>query len=250
MGLFKSKRTSRDNITDDEIYRPGDRYFDPELVKSSELMGRWAALYDAYEQSTHVVEEGYTGEIAVVGTLYDTFYMTGDVDVPGAVEMCFSPDQIREHPEYVTYSAFIPPHQLGYTMDEVDTSRTHCSVVNYVAVPEGYTVALGRDGRLHLYDPQDNVCCVTMSKMLEPWFDIESPMGHIGTQARRRYLISTHSPFERVEHAAHRFAEHDDPETGEHWIDTDAHAMRVPEQIEDDVEREAPSCARALPRKA
>ena len=137
MGLFKSKR----DIPDEEIYRPGDRYFDPELVKSSDLMRRWSDLYNAHEASTHVVEEGYTAEIAVVGTLYDTFYMTGDVDVPGAVEMCFTPEQIREHPEYVTYNAFIPPHQLGYTMDEVDTSRTHCSVVNYVAVPEGYSVA-------------------------------------------------------------------------------------------------------------
>ena len=215
MGLFKSKR----DIPDEEIYRPGDRYFDPELVKSSDLM------------------------IAVVGTLYDTFYMTGDIDVPGAVEMCFTPEQIREHPEYVTYNAFIPPHQLGYTMDEVDTSRTHCSVVNYVAVPEGYSVALGQDGRLHLYDPQDNVCCVTMPKMFQPWFDIESPMGHIGTQAPR-------SPFEDVGHVAHRFAEHDDPETGEHWIDTDAHAMRAPSIAEDEpVQAEAPSCARALPRK-
>ena len=147
-------------------------------------------------------------------------------------------------------SAFIPPHQLGYTMDEVDTSRTHCSVVNYVAVPEGYSVALGQDGRLHLYDPQDNVCCVTMPKMFQPWFDIESPMGHIGTQARRRYLVSTRSPFEDVGHAAHRFAEHDDPETGEHWIDTDAHAMRAPSIAEDEpAQAEAPSCARALPRK-
>ena len=146
MGLFKSKR----DIPDEEIYRPGDRYFDPELVKSSDLMRRWSDLYNAHEASTHVVEEGYTAEIAVVGTLYDTFYMTGDIDVPGAVEMCFTPEQIREHPEYVTYNAFIPPHQLGYTMDEVDTSRTHCSVVNYVAVPEGYSVALGQDGRLHL----------------------------------------------------------------------------------------------------
>ena len=211
MSLFKSKR----DIPDEEIYRPGDRYFDPELVKSSDLMRRWSDLYNAHEASTHVVEEGYTAEIAVVGTLYDTFYMTGDIDVPGAVEMCFTPEQIREHPEYVTYNAFIPPHQLGYTMDEVDTSRTHCSVVNYVAVPEGYSVALGQDGRLHLYDPQDNVCCVTMPKMFQPWFDIESPMGHIGTQARRRYLVSTRSPFEDVGHAAHRFAERDDPETGE-----------------------------------
>lgn len=246
MGLFKSKR----DIPDEEIYRPGDRYFDPELVKSSDLMRRWSDLYNAHEASTHVVEEGYTAEIAVVGTLYDTFYMTGDVDVPGAVEMCFTPEQIREHPEYVTYNAFIPPHQLGYTMDEVDTSRTHCSVVNYVAVPEGYSVALGQDGRLHLYDPQDNVCCVTMPKMFQPWFDIESPMGHIGTQARRRYLVSTRNPFEDVGHAAHRFAEHDDPETGEHWIDTDAHAMRAPFIAEDEpVQAEAPSCARALPRK-
>ena len=246
MGLFKSKR----DIPDEEIYRPGDRYFDPELVKSSDLMRRWSDLYNAHEASTHVVEEGYTAEIAVVGTLYDTFYMTGDIDVPGAVEMCFTPEQIREHPEYVTYNAFIPPHQLGYTMDEVDTSRTHCSVVNYVAVPEGYSVALGQDGRLHLYDPQDDVCCVTMPKMFQPWFDIESPMGHIGTQARRRYLISTRSPFEDVGHVAHRFAEHDDPETGEHWIDTDAHAMRAPSIAEDEpVQAEAPSCARALPRK-
>ena len=213
-------------------------------------MRRWSDLYNAHEASTHVVEEGYTAEIAVVGTLYDTFYMTGDIDVPGAVEMCFTPEQIREHPEYVTYNAFIPPHQLGYTMDEVDTSRTHCSVVNYVAVPEGYSVALGQDGRLHLYDPQDNVCCVTMPKMFQPWFDIESPMGHIGTQARRRYLVSTRSPFEDVGHAAHRFAEHDDPETGEHWIDTDAHAMRAPSIAEDEpAQAEAPSCARALPRK-
>ena len=107
-----------------------------------------------------------------------------------------------------------------------------------------------QDGRLHLYDPQDNVCCVTMPKMFQPWFDIESPMGHIGTQARRRYLVSTRSPFEDVGHAAHRFAEHDDPETGEHWIDTDAHAMRAPSVAEDEpVQAEAPSCARALPRK-
>lgn len=173
MGLFKSKR----DIPDEEIYRPGDRYFDPELVKSSDLMRRWSDLYNAHEASTHVVEEGYTAEIAVVGTLYDTFYMTGDIDVPGAVEMCFTPEQIREHPEYVTYNAFIPPHQLGYTMDEVDTSRTHCSVVNYVAVPEGYSVALGQDGRLHLYDPQDNVCCVTMPKMFQPGSTSSRPWG-------------------------------------------------------------------------
>ena len=247
MGLFKSKR----DIPDEEIYRPGDRYFDPQLIKSSDLMRRWSDLYNAHEASTHVVEEGYTAEIAVVGTLYDTFYMTGDIDVPGAVEMCFTPEQIREHPEYVTYNAFIPPHQLGYTMDEVDTSRTHCSVVNYVAVPEGYSVALGQDGRLHLYDPQDNVCCVTMPKMFQPWFDIESPMGHIGTQARRRYLVSTRSPFEDVGHAAHRFAEHDDPaDRGAVGCDTDAHAMRAPSIAEDEpAQAEAPSCARALPRK-
>ena len=56
MGLFKSKR----DIPDEEIYRPGDRYFDPELVKSSDLMRRWSDLYNAHEASTHVVEEGYT----------------------------------------------------------------------------------------------------------------------------------------------------------------------------------------------
>ena len=49
--------------------------------------------------------------------------------------------------------------------------------------------------------------------------------------------------------AAHRFAEHDDPETGEHWIDTDVHSMKVA-SIEEAEQREAPSCARALPRKA
>ena len=32
----------------------------------------------------------------------------------------------------------------------------------------------------------------------------------------------------------HRFAERDDPETGEHWIDTDAHAMRAPSIAEDE----------------
>ena len=74
-------------------------------------------------------------------------------------------------------------------------------------------------------------------------------MGHIGTQARRRYLVSTRSPFEDVGHAAHRFAERDDPETGEHWIDTDVHSMKVA-SIEEAEQREAPSCARALPRKA
>ena len=37
MGLFKSKR----DIPDEEIYRPGDRYFDPELIKSSDLVRRW-----------------------------------------------------------------------------------------------------------------------------------------------------------------------------------------------------------------
>ena len=61
MGLFKSKR----DIPDEEIYRPGDRYFDPELVKSSDLMRRWSDLYNAHEASTHVVEEGYAAEIAV-----------------------------------------------------------------------------------------------------------------------------------------------------------------------------------------
>ena len=60
MGLFKSKR----DIPDEEIYRPGDRYFDPELIKSSDLMRRWSDLYNAHEASTHVVEEGYTAEIA------------------------------------------------------------------------------------------------------------------------------------------------------------------------------------------
>ena len=39
--------------------------------------------------------------------LDDTFYMTGDIDGPGAVEMCFTPEQIREHPEYVTYLSLI-----------------------------------------------------------------------------------------------------------------------------------------------
>ena len=122
--------------------------------------------------------------------------------------------------------------------------------MNYVAVPDGIFRRARAGRRLHLYDPQDNVCCVTMPKMFQPWFDIESPMGHIGTQARRRYLVSTRSPFEDVGHAAHRFAEHDDPETGEHWIDTDAHAMRAPSIAEDEpVQAEAPSCARALPRK-
>lgn len=54
----------------------------------------------------------------------------------------------------------------------------------------------------------------------------------------------------RAVDAAHCFAEHDDPETGEHWIDTDAHAMRAPSIAEDEpVQAEAPSCARALPRK-
>ena len=44
--------------------------------------------------------------------------------------------------------------------------------------------------------------------------------------------------------------ERDDTETGEHWIDTDDHAMRAPSIAEDEpVQAEAPSCARALPRK-
>ena len=89
-----------------------------------------------------------------------------------------------------------------------------------------------------------------MPKMFQPWFDFVSSIFYFGTQARRRYLVSTRSPFEDVGHAAHRFAEHDDPETGEHWIDTDAHAMRAPSIVEDEpVQAEAPSCARALPRK-
>ncbi|MFR3091622.1 MAG: hypothetical protein ACLTMP_07815 [Eggerthella lenta] len=73
-----------------------------------------------------------------MGPLYDTFYMTGDIDVPALSDVSHA-----EHPRAPNTSrtTFIA---LG-THGRVDTSRTHCSVVNYAAVPEDI-VALGQDG--------------------------------------------------------------------------------------------------------
>lgn len=61
-------------------------------------------------------------------------------------------------------------------LDGLDTNRVHACEFDVIHVPEGYIVDRGCDGRLRLYDEQDNPCTVTCEEMSSQSFTVSSAL--------------------------------------------------------------------------